>query len=185
MSWNVFKNNVLRYADNPKSIINVDQIANLYAVEYDMAIRRGRDSLHGVSVLNTNLPALIQSFQTSFRIGLNSGSSFSLINQIETGIISYWSGAILQPLPIPLIPAPGSVANIAVTSNSVTSPGTWTKLPTILPSNSTHFFIDMFISAAITHLTTISGIVNTISLYPSATGTVPGPGVIYWNGYVV
>jgi len=185
MSWEIFKNNILTYADNPKSIRSIDQLANLYAIEYDLAIRRGRDSLHGVSLLNGNLPSLIQAFQAAFKMGLNSDSSFSLINQIQTGIISYWTGASLQLFPIPIIPAPGSVANVATTSNDVIIYGTWPTFPPTIPTNSTHLFLDLFITAATTHLTTISGIINTISLYPSPTGAVPGPGVIPWNGYVV
>ena len=34
-------------------------------------------------------------------------------------------GAIMRNFPIPLIPAPGSTANVAVINNVVSSPGIW------------------------------------------------------------
>ena len=46
-------------------------------------------------------------------------------------------------------------------------------------------FINSFVTAAQIHLTTVSGIINTISLYPAGPSTVPGPGVIVWNTFTV
>jgi putative chitinase len=51
----------------------------------------------------------------------------------------------------------------------------------ILPNKNTEIIVNDFISTATVHLTTISGIANTISLYPPI-GT-PGPGVLPWTGY--
>jgi hypothetical protein len=51
------------------------------------------------------------------------------------------------------------------------------------PTDNTEIIIDDFIQYATTHLTSVSGIVNTISLYPPA-GT-PGPGVVLWSGYTI
>jgi putative chitinase len=53
----------------------------------------------------------------------------------------------------------------------------------ILPTNNTEIILNDFISTATAHLTTISGVVNTISLYPPS-GT-PGPGILPWTGYTV
>lgn len=49
------------------------------------------------------------------------------------------------------------------------------------PTQSFEVIIDNFISTATRHLATISGIANTISLYP----TGPAVGVVPWTGYIV
>jgi putative chitinase len=51
------------------------------------------------------------------------------------------------------------------------------------PTDRSEIIIDDFIQYATTHLTTISGVANTISLYPPV-GT-PGPGVVLWSGYTI
>lgn len=53
----------------------------------------------------------------------------------------------------------------------------------IAPTNNTGLIIDDFINYATSHLSTVSGIINTVSLYPPA-GT-PGPGIMPWTGYSV
>ena len=45
MSWEVFKQNILNVVTNPESISSTDTIADLYAKEYDAAIKRGADIL--------------------------------------------------------------------------------------------------------------------------------------------
>ena len=51
------------------------------------------------------------------------------------------------------------------------------------PTKNAAVIVDDFISYASLHLSTVSGIINTVSLYPPV-GT-PAPGVITWTGYVV
>jgi hypothetical protein len=53
----------------------------------------------------------------------------------------------------------------------------------IRPNNNSEIIVDDFILYATTHLNTISGVANTISLYPPI-GT-PAPGVVLWSGYFV
>ncbi len=53
----------------------------------------------------------------------------------------------------------------------------------IPPTKKTSVIVDDFISYATLHLSTVSGIINTVSLYPPI-GT-PGPGIINWTGYMV
>jgi hypothetical protein len=53
----------------------------------------------------------------------------------------------------------------------------------IRPNNNSEIIVDDFILYATTHLNTISGIANTISLYPPI-GT-PAPGVVLWSEYFV
>ena len=51
----------------------------------------------------------------------------------------------------------------------------------IPPTKNPGLIIDDFILYATSHLTSVSGIVNTVSLYPPV-GT-PGPGIVQWSGY--
>ena len=44
MSWQVFKDNILRYANNPDAIQDIDTVAKVYATEYDAAVKRGFDT---------------------------------------------------------------------------------------------------------------------------------------------
>ena len=53
----------------------------------------------------------------------------------------------------------------------------------INPTDTTALIIDEFIQHATTHLTTVSGIINTLSLYPPS--PTPAPGIINWTGYTV
>jgi hypothetical protein len=43
----------------------------------------------------------------------------------------------------------------------------------------------MFIVAAIVHLFSIGGFIQTTSLYPGAPSPVPAPGIIAWTGYLI
>jgi hypothetical protein len=53
----------------------------------------------------------------------------------------------------------------------------------IPPTKKASLIVDDFISYATLHLSTVSGVINTVSLYPPI-GT-PGPGIINWTGYMV
>lgn len=55
----------------------------------------------------------------------------------------------------------------------------------IPPNNNPELFINDFILYATGHLASVSGIINTVSLYPAAPTPIPGPGVIVWTGYQV
>ena len=53
----------------------------------------------------------------------------------------------------------------------------------ISPNNNTGLIIDDFINYATAHLSTVSGVINTVSLYPPL--ATPGPGISIWTGYNV
>ena len=53
----------------------------------------------------------------------------------------------------------------------------------ISPNSNTSLIIDDFINYATAHLSTIGGVINTVSLYPPL--QTPGPGVIIWTGYTI
>ncbi len=53
----------------------------------------------------------------------------------------------------------------------------------IPPTNNTALIVDEFIRYATIHLTTVSGIATTVSLYPPL--STPAPGIVLWVGYTV
>lgn len=55
----------------------------------------------------------------------------------------------------------------------------------ISPTKNTSLIIDDFIQYATQHLTTVSGVINTVSLYPTVPTPTPAPAVISWTGYTV
>lgn len=125
MSWQIFKDNILRYANNPDSIKDIDTVAKLYATEYDAAIRRGSDTINHVSIKKGNVDIMQTLFKSALMAGQSSTSPYDLVGAMGNGVIAYWTGATLNEFPIPIIPAAGSIQNIGVTSNVVVNPGVW------------------------------------------------------------
>ena len=186
MSWSLFKQNILRKTNPTSGEKSIDDIANIWATEYDNAIKTGKDIVNLIAIQNGNTSVMESLFKLALTQGQNSSSStFSLVSEFGNGVKAYWAGATMQLFPVPLIPAPGSIQNIAVNSNAVINPGVWTPQIPISPTNNSELIIDQFINAATLHLTTISGIIQTTSLYPSAPSPIPSPGVIPWTGYFV
>jgi hypothetical protein len=186
MSWSIFKSNVLRQT-NTDNNNSVDEVAKIWAEEYDAAIKRGKELVNLESIQTGNTSIMETLFKVALLQGLSvqPGQSFSLVSEFGNGVKAYWAGAQMSPFPIPLIPAPGSIQNIAVNSNIVTNPGTWPPQPPLLPNDNAGLMVDQFILAATIHLTTVSGLIQTTSLYPSAPAPAPAPGVIPWVGYLV
>ena len=58
MSWDTFKKNIIDFSKNPDSISNIDMVAKKYAQEYDAAIKRGKDTINGVSLKKGNVDIL-------------------------------------------------------------------------------------------------------------------------------
>jgi hypothetical protein len=125
MSWEIFKRNILNVANSPEGIPDIDTIADLYAKEYDAAIKRGGDSINNVSVKRGNVDTMRQLFKSALQKGLNSKAGYDLVGEMGQGVLAYWSGATLNEFPVPKIPATGATQNIGVISNIVTSPGSW------------------------------------------------------------
>lgn len=130
MSWQVFKDNVLRYADNPDSIQDIDTIAKVLATEYDAAIKRGGDTVNKIAVKQGNVDIMTQLFKSALQKGLSSTSPYDLVGELGNGVKAYWVGAILNNYPVPTIPAPGTTSNVSITSATVTNVGQW--LPVVL-----------------------------------------------------
>jgi hypothetical protein len=135
MSWQIFKDNILRYANNPDVIQDVDAVAKIYATEYDAAVKRGFDTINNTSVTKGNVDAMTQLFKAALLKGQTSTAPYDLVGEMGNGVLAYWGGATLNNFPIPLIPAPGSTINVSIVSNSVTSPGVW-QPPIVIPADS-------------------------------------------------
>jgi hypothetical protein len=183
MSWQLFKNNILSVIKTGDALNSVDDMATLYATEYDKAIKNGGDTINKIRVKNGNLQLLIQLFKVNFYTGQASMVPYDWVGGMKPGILAYWQGAELEKAPIPIIPAIGSIVNIQNISGIVTTPGDWQPGTPLPPNDNPNLIIDAFIINAIAHLQTVSGIINTISLYPPL-GT-PGPGIVNWSGYFV
>jgi len=71
MSWEVFKENILNVVTNPESINSTDTVADLYATEYDAAIKRGADVLFQSQMKVGN----VQSLKLLIKSALDAGVS--------------------------------------------------------------------------------------------------------------
>lgn len=125
MSWEIFKQNILNVANSPEGIPSTDFVADLFAKEYDAAIKRGGDSVNNVSIKRGNVELMKQLFKAALEKGLTSKVGYDLVGEMGQGVLAYWAGATLNEFPIPKIPATGATQNIAVTSNIVTNAGSW------------------------------------------------------------
>jgi hypothetical protein len=135
MSWEIFKQNVLNVMSRPESINDIDTVARTFAREYDFAVRRGGDTINKVAIKKGNVELMEQLFKSALQKGLSATQPYDLVGEMGKGVIAYWTGAIMNEFPIPIIPSIGSVSNIGVASNIVTNAGVWTPIiPTPIDS---------------------------------------------------
>jgi len=132
MSWALFKSNILKYANNPNSLPDLKRVAKLWTTEYDAAIKRGYDTLNFVKVKKGNTKLMEELVYAVLLKGQSSKQPYDLVGELGKAVQAYWTGAVLNEVPIPFIPAVGATANIAVTSNIVTNIGTWTPPQQVL-----------------------------------------------------
>jgi hypothetical protein len=134
MSWDVFKQNILRVVTNPESINSTDTIADLYATEYDAAIKRGSDNLFQSKIKNGNVDTLKLFIKSALDGGITQKEPYDLVGEMGKGILAYWTGAQLDPSSVPspptTPPATGAVQNIQIVSIVCTNSGQWQQ-PTL------------------------------------------------------
>jgi hypothetical protein len=183
MSWITFKENIVRLSENPNAIGDIDLVAKTYAEEYDACIKRGMDVISMASVKQGNVEMMKTLFKFALQQGQLATLSYDLVGAMGSGVIAYWSTAVLNEFPIPLFPAPGSVQNISVVSNKVLTPGIWKPAFLIPPTTIPQTLVDIFIFYAQSHLATVTGFIITNSLYPPF--ATPGPGILNWTGYFI
>jgi len=133
MSWQIFKDNIVRMSDNPDAISDIDTVAKTYAREYDAAIKRGKDTIEGVSLQKGNVDIMEALFKAALQKGLTSTEPYDLVGEMGKGVLAYWGGAVMNNFPNPKTLPPGAVSNISVTSNVVMSPGQWNP-PIVQPA---------------------------------------------------
>ena len=186
MSFVIFKQNMLSYMSNQRGINSHQDFAKTFVLEYDGAIRRGYQIVNKVSVLKTNTELMETLLNLSLLVALQKQKGLhDIINQFGNAITGYWIGTTLNNYPVPIIPATGAFQNIQTTSASVTKPGEFPDMKQQYPTDNIEIFLDMLILAMKTHLFTIEGVYNTISLYPGFPAVPPAPGILQWTGYEV
>ena len=126
MSWQTFKDNMVKFLDVPENIADIDLVAKKWADEYDAAIRSGGDTINKIKIQTGNKATMEQFFKTALQKGLTQTTPYDRVGEMGKGVIAYWSGAVMQNVPIPIQLPPGATANISVTLNSVLNPGQWT-----------------------------------------------------------
>lgn len=181
--WDLFKLQVK--AVMLSSPASSDDLAKVIATAYDSSVKLppAGDLMHKITVLNGNVQVLENLIKIVLIQQSRSETQLPIINAIANGFVAYWGGATLQNFPIPLMPAPGSISNILVTSNIVVNPGIQVSIPfTYEGLDNVDGFINKLIQAANIHLYTVGGWTFTTSLYP---GGITAPGYLPWQGYSV
>ena len=185
MSWSIFKQEMVAKMQN-SSFKSTDEFADFFTQKYDQCMKRGLDSTTGNTVIKGNTELMRSTILYALEVGRNSKTEVfynQSIALLGKGAVAYWTGAELGKIP-PVIPAPGTILNLAVVSNTVTNPGIWPEVPLpVIPTKSNNPYLDAFIIQSTIHLTTISGFCNTISQYPPI--APPGPAILPWTGFTV
>jgi len=134
MSWELFRENVLRVANSPENINNIDIVAETYAREYDAAIKRGGDTISHIPLTKGNVDSMKQFFKMALEKGLSSKANYDLVGEMGAGVISYWTMAKMANVPPPFVSTKqimgGAIANVFVAQNIVTNPGKWGVIQT-------------------------------------------------------
>lgn len=184
MSWKQFENEVAEQMEI--GFKNPDDFARFFTDKYDECVKRGVDfiTLNPVSKGNKDLMySMLQIVNLTSAAALTPALYDLYFKMLGDAVVGYWSGAKLQTIVIPLIPAVGSIANIGVKNNIVTIPGQWPKSK-VRPMKNVRIFLKTFSTFARIHLLSLKGLCTTVSLYPPLPGII-GDGIIQWSGYKV
>ena len=191
MSWDIFKNTMKSYMDNPNGVKSKEEFAKKFTQSYNNSILMGTVLTKGFGGAplplqkgNVQLMETLMILACANAFTKSDTGKHSWLTDIGKAVIGYWTGATLMQVP-PMIPAIGSFQNIALNSGIVSNPGTWPPTPPEQPVSTTDIFIDLFISYAKIHLTTIQFSCITTSLYPGFPLVPPLPGFIFLTGYTL
>ena len=147
MSWEKFKSNLsgkMREAQWGSS----SEFALYLANEYKNCISNGSDIVTKNKLKVGNYSLMVSLLNAACSAGLvstDAGFYSKWMDLLGKAIVGFWSGAQLDIQNIPAIPAPGTTANIQVTSNIVINPGTWPSGITVSPNEDVNVFINNFI----------------------------------------
>jgi hypothetical protein len=185
MSFAIFKKSMLGYMKNQDGIKSTNDFAKKITQEYDMCVRRGSQTVNliPISTPNTKLMETLVNLACQISLGKQKGTH-TFADDIGKAVLGYWTGATLVVGIPPIIPAPGSMMNISTTAAMVTSPGTWTPVGSLNPTDDSGLFLDKLIASMQIHVTTIMGLYMTVSMYPGSPPFV-APGVLPWTGFTI
>lgn len=137
MSLDIFKQNMLSYMQNQKGINSYADFAKKLTMEYDMAVKRGMETINGIKVAKGNTELMESTLVAILSTALQQGSGeHAIITNLGPAFIAYWTGATMTQFPAPIIPSPGSVFNLFTVSSAITDPGIWqpTDMQVIIPT---------------------------------------------------
>jgi hypothetical protein len=142
MSWQQFKDNIVRIANQPENIPSTEFVANLYATEYDLAIKRGYDLNYGFGIVSGSIELMKTSFKAALDKGVTTNGPYDLVAEMGAGVKLYWGGVQMKLIPeLPksvatTIPST-AVSTTAINFNKVTSVGNWIEpiKPNVAASN--------------------------------------------------
>jgi putative chitinase len=185
MSFDIFKKNMTSYMQNQKGVTTYQDFAKKLTMEYDMCVRRGYQTINSVIIQKANTEMMETMVVIACSIALQKQKGLhGVINDIGKGVVGYWTGATLNNFPAPIIPAIGSFLNITSVSAMVTDPGKFPEMGMQYPTMDVGVFLDALIMGMTMHLTTISGMYMTLSMYPGVPTTI-SPGMLPWTGYTI
>jgi hypothetical protein len=142
MSWQQFKDNIVRIANQPENIPSTEFVANLYATEYDLAIKRGYDLNYGFGIVSGSIELMKTSFKAALDKGVTTNGPYDLVAEMGAGVKLYWGGVQMKLIPeLPKSVAttipPTALSTTAINFNKVTSVGNWIEpiKPNVAASN--------------------------------------------------
>jgi hypothetical protein len=126
MSLEIFKQNMLSYMQNPQGIGSYGDFAKKLTTEYDMAVKRGFDTVNNIPIAKGNTELMESTLNGILSTALQQSSGeHPIITNMGPAFIAYWTGATMSSVPPPIIPSPGAVSNIATVNSFITDPGIW------------------------------------------------------------
>lgn len=128
MSYNIFKQNMLTYMRNQPNIAFKEQFAKKITQEYDALVKRGFDSINGISLIKGNTEVMERVMGGVLNTALQQSSGeHAIITNMGKAFRAYWTITTMNsfPPPTPSITPAGIFIHIVQISNFATSPGTW------------------------------------------------------------
>jgi len=126
MSLETFKQNMLSYMQNQAGIDSYGDFAKKLTLEYDMAVKRGYETVNGIVISKGNTELMESTLNGILATAFQQPSGeHPIITNMGPAFIAYWTGATMSAVPPPIIPSAGSVMNVAIVSSMITNPGTW------------------------------------------------------------
>lgn len=186
MSFSLFKASMFMYMSNQSGIGSSDEFAKKLTDEYDMCIRRGFQSINNIPLQKPNKSIMLNLAKIACKkaFAVQQGPH-SFVDDLGKAVVGYWTGGQLVTGIPPIIPADGAVSNITTTSASVTNPGNWSPTGPESPTNDINDFLNKLVNGMKQHITTVSGIYITVSMYPGFPMVPPAPGIRTWTGWTV